>query len=280
MKTVIYCLLWVVFVCGLSKLAAGQEYTVIMGDGTSVQELIPTRVDPTGYVYGANTVGKERHSRIWRSGSSIFAQLPPYHIPIDATLDVFQTAGNPTGETLLYALNDVETTPDENWTNQGTSPIGDEGYWNTWPTPLDNTPAAFPPDNEYHTFNVFAAIISGWHSGANAWQQSIGFALKPGTANTFMIWEFTNGGQQPTLTITHRLYGDSNGDLQFNSADLVTVFVAGKYETGQPATFNEGDWNGDGFFTSQDFVRAFQFDPPHYENGAAAMMADWNEINE
>ena len=57
-----------------------------------------------------------------------------------------------------------------------------------------------------------------------------------------------------------RLVGDSNGDGIFNSADLVHVFRAGKYEDSIPgnATFDEGDWNGDGDFTSRDFVFAFQ----------------------
>jgi len=51
--------------------------------------------------------------------------------------------------------------------------------------------------------------------------------------------------------------GDSNLDGEFNSGDLVSVFGAGKYETGQPATWIEGDWNGDGGFGSGDLVVAF-----------------------
>lgn len=57
-----------------------------------------------------------------------------------------------------------------------------------------------------------------------------------------------------------RLIGDSNDDGQFDSADLVSVFRAGKYEdeTAGNATFDEGDWNGDGVFDSRDFVFALQ----------------------
>jgi hypothetical protein len=62
--------------------------------------------------------------------------------------------------------------------------------------------------------------------------------------------------------------GDANRDGRFDSSDFVQVFQAGKYQTGQPATWAEGDWNGDGFFDSGDFVLAFQCGG--YEKPAAA----------
>lgn len=57
------------------------------------------------------------------------------------------------------------------------------------------------------------------------------------------------------LSNTH--FGDSNWDGEFNSSDFVTVFAAGKYETGEAAGWAEGDWNGDKLFNSSDFVTAF-----------------------
>ena len=38
--------------------------------------------------------------------------------------------------------------------------------------------------------------------------------------------------------------GDANQDLTFDQLDLVEVLQAGKYLTGEPATWGEGDWNG------------------------------------
>jgi hypothetical protein len=38
--------------------------------------------------------------------------------------------------------------------------------------------------------------------------------------------------------------GDANQDLKFDQLDLVQVQIAGKYFTGQTATWGEGDWNG------------------------------------
>ena len=51
--------------------------------------------------------------------------------------------------------------------------------------------------------------------------------------------------------------GDSNFDGEFGSGDLVTVFTAGKFETGEAATWAEGDWDGDGVFGTGDLVFAF-----------------------
>ena len=56
------------------------------------------------------------------------------------------------------------------------------------------------------------------------------------------------------------MIGDSNDDGVFDSADLLEVSAAGKYEDGidNSATFDEGDWNQDGDFGSSDLVLAFQ----------------------
>ena len=39
--------------------------------------------------------------------------------------------------------------------------------------------------------------------------------------------------------------GDADLNGEFNSGDIVEVFVAGKYETGEEATWDEGDWDGE-----------------------------------
>ena len=63
-------------------------------------------------------------------------------------------------------------------------------------------------------------------------------------------------------------------DGEFNSADLVNVFVAGEYEDElvRNSTWSTGDWNGDGEFTSGDFVVAF--DDGGFELGPRAVVAD------
>jgi hypothetical protein len=54
-----------------------------------------------------------------------------------------------------------------------------------------------------------------------------------------------------------RWIGDANLDLEFNSSDMVQVFVPGKYEKVVLAGWEEGDWNGDRNFDSGDMVSAF-----------------------
>ena len=58
-------------------------------------------------------------------------------------------------------------------------------------------------------------------------------------------------------TLNNSYLGDSNLDGEFNSRDFVTVFEAGRYETGEAAGWAEGDWNGDFEFGSSDLVVAF-----------------------
>ena len=50
--------------------------------------------------------------------------------------------------------------------------------------------------------------------------------------------------------------GDSNEDRQFDQLDLIEVLQGGKYITGQPATWRQGDWNGDGVFNQVDIIAA------------------------
>ena len=54
-------------------------------------------------------------------------------------------------------------------------------------------------------------------------------------------------------------FGDANFDGRFDSADLISIFVAAHYEDGIPinSVWATGDWNADGEFDSGDLVRAF-----------------------
>ena len=65
--------------------------------------------------------------------------------------------------------------------------------------------------------------------------------------------------------------GDADLNGEFTSLDFVQVFVAGKYETQEEASWAEGDWNGNGAFDSADFVTAFV--DGGYEQGALEEVA-------
>jgi hypothetical protein len=66
----------------------------------------------------------------------------------------------------------------------------------------------------------------------------------------------------------HGAAGDADLDGVFDSADLMQVFQAGKYETLEAADWSTGDWNFDGVFDSQDLVTALQ--QGNYASAAAA----------
>jgi hypothetical protein len=56
------------------------------------------------------------------------------------------------------------------------------------------------------------------------------------------------------------VYGDANLDGHFDTADLIAVFQAGKFEDqfDDNAGWAEGDWDGDGDFGTGDLVLALQ----------------------
>ena len=58
--------------------------------------------------------------------------------------------------------------------------------------------------------------------------------------------------------VVSSLAGDANGDGSFDQLDIVQVLQAGKYLTGEHATFEEGDFTGDGVFDANDIVAALQ----------------------
>ncbi|MCP4194649.1 MAG: PEP-CTERM sorting domain-containing protein [Planctomycetaceae bacterium] len=72
-------------------------------------------------------------------------------------------------------------------------------------------------------------------------------------------------------SINNSYFGDVNLDGEFNSSDLVSVFSAGKYESGEMAGWAEGDWDGDMTFGSGDLVIAFR--SGGYEQGPRPAVA-------
>ena len=74
------------------------------------------------------------------------------------------------------------------------------------------------------------------------------------------------------VTTTELVPGDANQDLVFDQFDLIQVLQAGKYLTGQVATWGQGDWNGapggslgnppegDGVFDQRDIMAALQME--------------------
>jgi hypothetical protein len=92
------------------------------------------------------------------------------------------------------------------------------------------------------------ALTAASASGENQSQYDLN---NDGLVNVADVNAWITGGD-----VYNSYSGDANLDREFNSGDLVTLFVAGKYETGNPAVWTEGDFNGDGIFNTGDFVTA------------------------
>lgn len=52
--------------------------------------------------------------------------------------------------------------------------------------------------------------------------------------------------------------GDADRNLQFDQQDIAQVLQGAKYLTGEPATWEQGDWNSDGVFNQLDVIAALQ----------------------
>ncbi|MCA9197205.1 MAG: hypothetical protein KDA87_06680, partial [Planctomycetales bacterium] len=54
------------------------------------------------------------------------------------------------------------------------------------------------------------------------------------------------------------LPGDANMDCYYDEADILQMFKAGKFNTGEAAVWEEGDFDGNGVFDGTDFELAAQ----------------------
>ena len=132
---------------------------------------------------------------------------------------------------------------------------------------------ASPVDNFYHK-NLFKATF-----GSSFGSISFGNVARPHLSDTFLLNDLSvvgslagGGGLGPVdLVYLHELYpGDADRNYSFDQLDIVRVLQSGKYLTGEPATWGDGDWNGgpggyrgapppgDGRFDQKDIVAALQ----------------------
>ena len=156
--------------------------------------------------------------------------------------------------TFLGSLGGTDTSPED---------INDRGQIVGGSGTADEQWHAFLWENgSMHDLNDFVAADSGWlleqASAINDLGWIAGYGSRDGEQLGFLLIPVA-----PPLKP-----GDADQDLDFDQLDLVRVQIAGKYLTGQAATWGEGDWNGapggsvgapppgDGVFDQKDFVAA------------------------
>lgn len=96
-----------------------------------------------------------------------------------------------------------------------------------------------------------------WPTGASGTGSTLTRVSPDAYGNSPISWTVVSASPG-SVDFTPRIAGDANQDGQFNQLDVAAVLQAGKYMTGQPATWEEGDWTGDGWFDEMDIVAALQ----------------------
>ena len=126
---------------------------------------------------------------------------------------------------------------------------------------------AFISEHAYFSYDMWQThIYQGL--GGSLWTSNCSLSKRPWWNCNGGQWLYPNGdilrfgGATAELVEIQpvsptRIIGDANYDGAFNSTDMVRVFTAGKYGTGEPAYWSEGDWDQDGVFDSGDMVAAF-----------------------
>ena len=261
---------WGMVVSVVQLLASADQYTVTArtNNGISSTSAASTFVNPLVVWRDINS-NNQGQARVY--DDEVLDPLPDMHVVLEAYLIVNGQPGHtPKGHFGVWQITQIFEQDPLNWNEQTIA--GSNGWICTaMGGELDVTPIQSP--QQANTLDITRAVQNWAHDG----QENLGVALKGYAGCSHRIKN--SGGavpDRPEFVIVHELFGDSNKDGEFGSQDLVQVFVAGLYETGQAATFEEGDWNLDGVFDSGDFVDAGVLG--HYEGGVAAMVADWEEL--
>ena len=87
---------------------------------------------------------------------------------------------------------------------------------------------------------------------AAAGGETLPWAHDPGTLSS----QSHRGSESPPGSTAAPVAGDANIDGPFDHRDLIQVLVASRDRTGQPATWQEGDWNADYVFDELDIIAA------------------------
>ena len=149
----------------------------------------------------------------------------------------------------------------------------DEGLFAELPTidPVTGVLSYMPSPSAMGVVNVGVTLIDGGHTdegGRNISDRTeLSIIILPSVAAPRVLMTRVNPD--------HRLTPVDGIQFFFNEPvqgfDLTSVIGFGKYEGGEPAAWEEGDWNADGVFDAADLIAAFR--SGNYQKSKAANAA-------
>lgn len=177
-------------------------------------------------------------------------------------MDEFNSDVGPNGHAIFYDVSedDVGTVMEFEITSRESYTVIDSFLFST----RDDLLEAYSQAEMDAFFNDGGLGIPGDFNGSGALDVADFDLLAAGVINGDVSFDLDGDGDADSEDrrvwveeLSNTYFGDADYNGEFNSGDFVAVFSAGKYETGEAATWAEGDWNGDQLFNSSDFVAAF-----------------------
>jgi len=122
---------------------------------------------------------------------------------------------------------------------------------------------------------MLAAIVSGrgdgsWTGASGITSTAVAVAVAQGNPRS-IGWLDPGDG---SVTFAYSAPGDTNIDWQVDILDAANFFAGGKFDTGSPATWNEGDFGYDGvvdILDAADFLASGMYDAGTYNTPPAAV---------
>ena len=235
---------WWIGVVVILVIAASRCEAITVSISPPIEDTTIDENDPNAVLGGDPFLYGRPGTQLLLKSVNPFSVIPPHSRVNDAAWWLFFEDWEDSG---VYLSTGLMT---ENWDEATTWAESDGGFRDS--VFLSPELPVWSYDN-FSGWYVLAATewVREWRTGPNR-----GILAIPSGGELTIRSNDHWGAGKPELIIDYDPPGDVDGDGLFTQFDIVIVLQAGKYNTGQPATWGEGDWNQDGVFNQLDLVTA------------------------